>query len=96
MHDAGHIGLGKFDLAGQLEFVCNGVMNFRSNGLPCGNGFGRSANLAKAFEYGAADRRYFGLFFQNKNKPRYDNILHGLIDKAVKKDPSKILDSFLI
>lgn len=54
------------------------------------------SNLSKAFEYGAAPRRYFGLFFQNKNKPRYDVILHGLIDKAVKKDPAKILDSFLV
>ena len=54
------------------------------------------SNLAQAFTYAAADRRYFGLFYQNKEKPRYDNILHGLVDKTPKKDPSKILDSFLI
>ncbi len=54
------------------------------------------SNLSKAFEYGKADRRYFGLFFQNKNKPRYDEILRGLRDKADKKDPSKILDRFII
>jgi 2-oxoglutarate ferredoxin oxidoreductase subunit beta len=54
------------------------------------------SNLAQAFQLGAADRRYFGLFFQNKEKPRYDHILHNLVDKSVKKDPSKILDSFLV
>ena len=54
------------------------------------------SNLGDAFRYGGAERRYFGLFFQNKNKPRYDNILHTLVEKAVKKDPAKILDSFLI
>jgi len=54
------------------------------------------SNLAQAFHYGAAERRYFGLFFQNKAKPRYDDILHNLVTKTAKKDPSKILDSFLI
>ena len=54
------------------------------------------SDLAQAFQLGADDRRYFGLFYQNKNKPRYDDILHNLVTKAVKKDPSKILDSFLI
>ena len=54
------------------------------------------SNLAQAFQYGADGHRYFGLFFQNKNKPRYDDILHNLVDKTVKKDPSKILDSFLV
>ena len=54
------------------------------------------SNLAGAFQFGAAERRYFGLFFQNKEKPRYDNILHNLVDKTAKKDPTKILDSFLV
>jgi len=54
------------------------------------------SNLAQAFQYGSADRRYFGLIFQNKEKPRYDSILHNLVDKAVKKDRSKILDSFMV
>jgi len=54
------------------------------------------SNLAQAFAYGAAERRYFGLFFQNKSKPRYDDILHNLVAKTAKKDPSKILDSFII
>jgi len=54
------------------------------------------SNLAQAFLHGASERRYFGLFFQNKNKPRYDDILHNLINKTDKKDPSKILDSFII
>ena len=54
------------------------------------------SNMTKAFEYAAADHRYFGLFYQNKNKPRYDVIMHDLIKQAVQKDRSKILDSYLI
>jgi 2-oxoglutarate ferredoxin oxidoreductase subunit beta len=54
------------------------------------------SNLAQAFQYGVSNHRYFGLYFQNKSKPRYDDILHNLVNKAVKKDPSKILDNFLI
>jgi 2-oxoglutarate ferredoxin oxidoreductase subunit beta len=54
------------------------------------------SDLAGAFQVGAAERRYFGLFFQNRNKPRYDDILHNLVRKTAQKDPSKILDSFLI
>ncbi len=54
------------------------------------------SNLAQAFLHGAAERRYFGLFYQNKSKPRYDDILHNLVNKTAKKDRSKILDSFLI
>ncbi|MEI7998796.1 MAG: thiamine pyrophosphate-dependent enzyme [Candidatus Omnitrophota bacterium] len=52
------------------------------------------SNLAKAFEFAAAERRYFGLFYQNKNKPRYDVVMHDLIKNAPPKDRSKILDGF--
>lgn len=54
------------------------------------------SNLETAFKYAAAERRYFGLFYQNKSKPRYDEILHNLVKNAPQKDRSKILDSYLI
>jgi len=54
------------------------------------------SDIAKAFQYAAADRRYFGLFYQNKNKPRYDEVLHNLVKNAKPKDRAKILDGFII
>ena len=48
------------------------------------------------FKYGAAERRYFGLFFQDKTKPRYDDILHNLVKNAPQKDRYKILDAYNI
>lgn len=53
-------------------------------------------DLTKAFEYGSSEQRYFGLFFQNKSKPCYDDVLRGLVKKAPVKDRNKILDTFLI
>ena len=54
------------------------------------------SDLMAGFKYAAADRRYFGLFYQNKDKPRYDEILHDVVKNAPKKDRSKILDGFNI
>ncbi len=54
------------------------------------------SNMEAAFKYAAAERRYFGLFYQNKNKPRYDMILHDLVKNTPKKDRSKILDAYSI
>jgi hypothetical protein len=54
------------------------------------------SNLAKAFEFAAAERRYFGLFYQNRSKTRYDEVMHNLVKNAPQKDRSKILDSFNI
>jgi 2-oxoglutarate/2-oxoacid ferredoxin oxidoreductase subunit beta len=53
-------------------------------------------NLEAAFKYALAERRYFGLFYQDKNKPRYDKILIDQTKNAPKKDRSKILDHFMI
>jgi 2-oxoglutarate/2-oxoacid ferredoxin oxidoreductase subunit beta len=54
------------------------------------------SDMMGGFKYAAAERRYFGLFYQNKSKPRYDAILHDLVKNSPKKDRSKILDSYLI
>ncbi len=54
------------------------------------------SNLETAFKYANDSQRYFGLFYQNPNKPRYDEILHGELEKAEKKPRAKILDRFLI
>ena len=52
------------------------------------------SDMMAGFKYAAAERRYFGLFYQNKSKPRYDEILHNLVKNTPKKDRSKILDAF--
>ena len=54
------------------------------------------ANQGDAFKYAQDERHYFGLFYQNKNKTRYDELLRGDSKKATAKDRSKILDSFKI
>lgn len=54
------------------------------------------SDLMAAFKYASNERRYFGLFYQNKSKPRYDEILHDVVKNAPKKDKSKILDGFNI
>ena len=53
-------------------------------------------NLESAFKYASAQRRYFGLFYQNKAKPCYDQILINQTKNAPKKDRKKILDNYLI
>ena len=54
------------------------------------------SDMAAAFKLAAAERRYYGLFYQNKDKPRYDSVLQNLITKAPKKDRTKILDPYNI
>jgi 2-oxoglutarate ferredoxin oxidoreductase subunit beta len=53
-------------------------------------------DLAKAFKIAIDDRRYFGLFYQNNNKPRYDQILINQTKSAEQKPRAKILDRFKI
>ena len=54
------------------------------------------SDLSGALKYAVAERRYFGLFYQNTAKPRYDQILHDLVAKAEKKPRLKILDRYLV
>ena len=54
------------------------------------------SNLEGAFKYASSSRRYFGLFYHNPDKPRYDEVLHKLRDSAEKKSRSKLLDRFQI
>ena len=54
------------------------------------------SDVATAFKFAAADRRYFGLFFQDKSKARYDDILHGLVTNTPQKPRSKMLDSYML
>lgn len=53
-------------------------------------------NLEAAFKYASAPRRYFGLFYQNPNKPCYDEIMHNLIKNAPQKPRAAILDRYKI
>ncbi|MEI6438383.1 MAG: thiamine pyrophosphate-dependent enzyme [Candidatus Omnitrophota bacterium] len=54
------------------------------------------SDMAAAFKFAASERRYFGLFYQNKEKPRYDQVLRDLVTNAVKKDRTTILDPYNI
>ena len=54
------------------------------------------SNKEEAFKYANAERRYFGLFYCNPDKPRYDDILHGLITKTPQRSRSEILDGYKI
>lgn len=53
-------------------------------------------NLQDAFKYAQSERRYYGLFYRDANKPCYDDIMRGLIAKTPQKPRTGILDSFLL
>lgn len=53
-------------------------------------------NIEQAFRFAVSEKRYFGLFFQDKNKPCYDEILHGQLKKATPKPRAEILNKFKI
>lgn len=53
-------------------------------------------DLDSAFRYANSDRRYFGLFYQNKNKACYDDLLRDVTNKAPKKQRSGILDQYKV
>jgi 2-oxoglutarate ferredoxin oxidoreductase subunit beta len=54
------------------------------------------SDIAAAFKLGTSERRYYGLFYQDRNKPRYDSALHTMIANATKKDRTRILDPYKI
>lgn len=54
------------------------------------------ANIQDAFKYAESNRRYFGLFYANPNKPRYDQILHDQVKNAKPKPRTAIFDAFKI
>ncbi len=54
------------------------------------------SDMGTAFKLAASDRRYFGLFYQDRNKPRYDQVLRDLVANAPKKDRAKLLDAYNI
>ncbi len=54
------------------------------------------SNKDDAFKYASSPRRYFGLFYRDANKPRYDNILHDLVKDAKPKDRAAIFAGYKI
>ncbi len=54
------------------------------------------SNIESAFRFANAERRYFGLFFQNKEKPRYDEILRNQLKSATQRPRAKVLEQFLL
>ena len=54
------------------------------------------SNLVEAFKLAADPRPYYGLFYQDATKPRYDAIMHNLIKEAKPRSRAEILDNFKI
>ena len=54
------------------------------------------SNIQDAFKYAESERRYFGLFYHNPSKPRYDDILHRQLKETPKKPRMAIFDSYKI
>jgi 2-oxoglutarate ferredoxin oxidoreductase subunit beta len=54
------------------------------------------SNKEAAFRLADSDRTYFGLMYHDPAKPRYDEILHGLIKQAPQKSRAEILNSYKI
>ena len=54
------------------------------------------SNLQDAFKYAESERRYYGLFYRNEKKPRYDELLRNLVKNTPQKPRSGILDAYLL
>ena len=53
-------------------------------------------NKEAAFKYASSERKYFGLFYHDPSKPRYDEILHNQVKNAEQKSRSSIFDAYKI
>lgn len=53
-------------------------------------------NQREAFNYASSDHTYFGLFYKNAQKPRYDEILENQLKDADKQSRTSILDAYEI
>lgn len=51
-------------------------------------------DIQAAFRYASSERRYFGLFYHDPNKPVYDEIMRDLVKKAKPKSRKNILDHY--
>ena len=49
-----------------------------------------------AFKFASSERHYFGLLYQDLNKPRYDGIIHSQMKDAKSKSRSEILNAYKI
>lgn len=54
------------------------------------------SNITEAFKLAIDPKRYFGLFYCNPDKPRYDQIMINQVKTAEQKPRSKILDRYKI
>ncbi len=54
------------------------------------------SSLDDAFKLANQEKTYFGLFYQNQNKPRYDEILRNQIKEAKQLPREKILEKYKI
>ena len=54
------------------------------------------SNIQDAFKYAESERRYYGLFYHNPNKPRYGAILQQQVKEAPKKPRNSIFEDYKI
>jgi 2-oxoglutarate ferredoxin oxidoreductase subunit beta len=54
------------------------------------------SNIEEAFRYAHREKRYFGLYYHDPNKPCYDDILQNLIKNTKQKPRSGVLDDYLL
>ena len=54
------------------------------------------SSLEEAFKYANSDRTYFGLFYHNPEKPRYDKILHSQVEGTEQQSRETLLDAYKI
>ncbi len=54
------------------------------------------SNMEDAFKYANSERRYFGLFYQNPDKPCYDEILRDQVKNAKQRSRSTLLEYYKI
>ena len=53
-------------------------------------------NKDDAFKFASSEHTYFGLFYIDPNKPRYNEILQNLIKDAKPKTPASLFDAYKI
>jgi len=54
------------------------------------------SNIEQAFRFAVSEKRYFGLFYRDQNKPCYDEILRNQLKTATPMPRTDILNQFKI
>ncbi|MCK5580838.1 MAG: 2-oxoglutarate oxidoreductase [Candidatus Omnitrophica bacterium] len=74
------------------------------NGLPVPKHFAEGATTINhdptdssgAFRYANSNKIYFGLFYRDRNKPRYDEIVQKMVEETPRKPRNLIFDAYKV